>query len=306
MVQIWIDILTYLEPAACGVVLIFLLRSGSVRKYLFLTLFLAVRLCSTLFCLSIVRLSSEGIEKHLAYRILFYTYWTSYALEGILSLLIIYGLYRLAMRPLEGLQRLGTLVFRWAAAISGALAFGFACNSHSPGAGFIQIVTQLQQTSSILTLCLMLFVCFAVRPIGLSYRDRIFGVSFGLGVMASASLIESAWIAHNSSVQSYVSLANGVATCSAFMVWAAYFAFPERKRGILAIPTTSPYLHWNQISEALGADPGVVAIGGLPPDVFAPVELEMMFRASEKMAAREANEELARKQDSETIHSISA
>jgi hypothetical protein len=34
---------------------------------------------------------------------------------------------------------------------------------------------------------------------------------------------------------------------------------------------------------ALGDDPGFVAIGGIPPEVFAPAEIEIMRRASVKM-----------------------
>ena len=60
----------------------------------------------------------------------------------------------------------------------------------------------MQRTQSILTLCLLLFVCFAIRPMGLSYRSRIFGVSFGLGVMATTDMIQSAWI-HNASSTMY-------------------------------------------------------------------------------------------------------
>ena len=48
---------------------------------------------------------------------------------------------------------------------------------------------------SILTLCLLLFVCFAIRPMGLSYTSRIFGVSLGLGIMATTDLVQSA-VAH--------------------------------------------------------------------------------------------------------------
>ena len=51
------------------------------------------------------------------------------------------------------------------------------------------------------------------------------------------------------------------------------------------LPTTSPFLRWNQISEILGDEPGFVAIAGIPPEVFAPAELEIMARASEKMQA---------------------
>jgi len=61
------------------------------------------------------------------------------------------------------------------------------------------------------------------------------------------------------------------------------FAFPEPKRRIIVLPTTSPFLRWNQISLALGDDPGYVAVGGIPPELFAPAEIEVMRRASAKM-----------------------
>jgi len=175
-------------------------------------------------------------------------------------------------------------VFRWVAAISIAVAIGVALTPHLTGTKFmVAMVTQLQQTSSILTLCLLLFVCFAIRPMGLSYKSRIFGVSFGLGFLAATDLVRSAWLAHNSNMNSKINVINGVAICLTLCIWSAYFAFPEPKRRFIVLPTTSPFLRWNQISMALGDEPGYVAIGGIPPELFAPAELEVMRRASAKM-----------------------
>ena len=105
------------------------------------------------------------------YKIYFSIYWMSYALEAALLLFAICGIYRLAMAPLSGLQKLGMLMFRWIAAISVAVSLGLGFGPNVTSHVFwIRIITQLQQTSSILTLCLLLFVCFAIRPLGLSYR----------------------------------------------------------------------------------------------------------------------------------------
>jgi hypothetical protein len=147
----------------------------------------------------------------------------------------------------------------------------------------VAMITQLQQTSSILTLCLLLFVCFAIRPMGLSHKSRIFGVSLGLGIMATVSLVNAAWLTHSPNMYSTISLVNGLAVGITLLMWSAYFAFPEPKRRIIVLPTTSPFLRWNQISMALGDDPGFVAVGGIPPELFAPAELEVMRRASVKM-----------------------
>jgi hypothetical protein len=274
----------YVEPILCGMLVYLLVRAKAVRQFAYLFTLLCVRIACSFICIPLLTFSGHGIERHVAYQIYFYVYWTSFALEAILSLLVIYSIFKLAMAPLKGLQTLGMLVFRWVAAISVAVAIGVAVSPHISGITFlIAMVTQLQQTSSILTLCLLLFVCFAIRPMGLSYNSRIFGVSLGLGILATISLVNAAWLTHSPSMYSTISLVNAVAVTLTLLMWSAYFAFPEPKRRIITLPTTSPFLRWNQISLALGDDPGHVAIGGIPPELFAPAELEVMRRASAKM-----------------------
>jgi hypothetical protein len=289
MTEAFVHMLSYLEPVLCLLLIVALIRSGSARKYLFLTALLAVRFASSLVCLVLLHFCGHGMERHLAYQTYFYVYWSSYAAESVLSLLVIYSIFKLAMAPLKGLQTLGMLVFRWVAAISIAVAIGVALTPHLSGVKFmVSMVTQLQQTSSILTLCLLLFVCFAIRPMGLSYRSRIFGVSLGLGLMATVSLVDSAWLSHNSNMYSTINIINGVVMCLTLCTWSAYFAFPEPKRRLIVLPTTSPFLRWNQISMALGDEPGYVAVGGIPPELFAPAELEVMRRASAKMPSADS------------------
>jgi hypothetical protein len=179
------------------------------------------------------------------------------------------------------------LVFKWAAGISVAVALGSA---FTPGLNstdlLVNAISQLQRTQSILTLCLLMFVCFAIRPMGLSYTSRIFGVSLGLGIMATNDLVQSAWLAFHTNVMGTTyNKINGVVICVIVAMWTAYFALPEPKRRIIVLPTTSPFLRWNQISQALGDNPGFVAIGGVPPELFAPAELEVMRRASVKMTS---------------------
>jgi hypothetical protein len=280
-----VNLLSYLEPILCAIVLGMMLRNKAANKFGYLVTLLSVKILSSLLCLPLLLFGSRVLGKNVTYHAYFYVYWIGYALEAILSLLIIYSIFKLAMAPLKGLQTLGMLVFRWVAAISIAVAIGVALSPHLSGIKFmVTMVTQLQQTSSILTLCLLLFVCFAIRPMGLSYRSRIFGVSFGLGVLATTDLVRSTWLAHNSNMAAAVNVVNGLVICATLCIWSAYFAFPEPKRRLIVLPTTSPFLRWNQISMALGDEPGYVAVGGIHPEIFAPAELEVMRRASAKMA----------------------
>lgn len=285
MGELFVTWMSYLEPTLCVVVLVALYRARETRSFGTLTGLLSLRLSSDLTCTGLLLACDHGVEKHLAYHIYFYVYWLSFAAESLLSLYVVVGVFRLAMAPLKGLQGLGMLVFRWAAAISVALAVAIGAGTRASGSRiFVAIASQLQQITSVLTLCLLLFVCFAIRPLGLSFRSRIFGVSVGLGITALMNLISSAWFAHSPSLYSFVSITSGVAGLLTLSVWSAYFLLPEPKRRIIVLPTTSPFLRWNQISEVLGDEPGFVAVAGIPPEVFAPAELEIMARASAKMA----------------------
>ena len=283
----FLGILGYLEIVLCAAALCVLIARKQWRDYGALGSFLALRILSngTLTYLhyayghSLIYLSRQAV-----YDLYFYVYWISFAIESVLTLVIVYSVFRLAMAPLKGLQTLGMLVFKWAAGISLAVSLGNAFAPHMTGMNYLMAaISQLQRTQSILTLCLLLFVCFAIRPMGLSYSSRIFGVSLGLGILATNDLVHSAWLAFNPSMRTVSSLIDGVVICVILATWTAYFAIPEPKRRIIVLPTTSPFLRWNQISQALGDSPGFVAVGGVPPELFAPAELEVMRRASLKM-----------------------
>lgn len=277
--------LGYLEVILCAVALCALAARKQWADYSAFGSFLAVRMASDVVLTGLNRLAVASPLKATAlYYSYFYVYWVSFAVESVLALLIVYGLFRLAMAPLKGLQTLGMLVFKWAAGISVAVALGSAFTPGMTGTKYLMAaISQLQRTQSILTLCLLLFVTFAVRPMGLSYNSRIFGVSLGLGIMATNDLMQSAWLALKPDMATTYSYVNGLVICLVLATWASYFALPEPKRRIIVLPTTSPFLRWNQISEALGDDPGYVAVGGVPPELFAPAELEVMRRASLKM-----------------------
>lgn len=279
-----IHFFTILSPILCVLLVYLLVSRKAARAYVYLAALLSVKAISTCGLLGLLYLVGHGVSKHKVYPYYFYTYWSSFAIEGVLSLFVIYGIFLLAMDPLPGLKKLGVLIFRWVGAISIAVALGVAFTPHSSGIKFmVATVTQLQQTTSILTLCLLLFVCFAIRPMGLSYRSRIFGVSLGLGMLSTASLCTAAMISHSGNMYTALSIVSGIAECSALIIWSAYFTFPEPQRKMILLPTTSPFLRWNQISMVLGDEPGYVALGEVSPDVFAPAELEIMRRASAKM-----------------------
>ncbi len=273
------------EPVMCALGLAIVLRSKQLSVYRYLAGLLLTRLVTNVALISLIqKYSSFGLTEHQAYKAYFYIYWVSYAIEALLGFGIILSIYKLAMTPLRGLQGLGMIMFRWAAGISVAIAITIAFGPHVTSEDFVvRAVMQLQQTQSVLTLCMLLFVCLAIHPMGLSYRSRIFGVSLGLGIVAAVDLVQAAWLTHVPHMNTIFSLVSSISICLTIAIWSVYFAFPEPKRRMIVLPTTSPFLRWNQISQVLNDEPGFVALGEVTMDMFAPAEIEVMRRASNKM-----------------------
>jgi hypothetical protein len=229
-----------------------------------------------------------GMDRQAAYNVYFYAHWVSLVAEGVLRILIIYSVFSLAMKPLQGLHQIGKVIFRWVAAVSVMVSAAIAIGPHfvTPGYGLTMAIArvtgQIQQGISVLTLCLLLFVCFSTKPLGLTYRSRLFGITLGLGVMATATLIQAAWFSTTGahSLYSPIYLFGVLGSFASTSVWATYFALPEPERKLILLPTTSPFFFWNRISEALGDSPGHVAIAGFRPDMLAPAEMQMLSAPS--------------------------
>ena len=239
-----------------------------------------------------------GIDKHLDVQIYFYSHWVCSVLEYGLLMLVIYGVFRQAIKPLAGLHHAGKIIFRWVAVVSFVLAIGLAVSPHVgvPGAeGYLGAFGErVIQGTSVLMLCLLLFVCFTIRPLGLTYQSRIFGVSLGMGIFSTVNLLAAAWLSMNAAVTSLyapVYMVSSIGFVVGLSVWALYFAKDEPERQLILLPTTSPFFFWNRISEALGDAPGQVAIAGFKPDMLAPGELHMLSIVSR--TTRERQRELA-------------
>ena len=228
------------------------------------------------------------LSKQHAYAIYFYTYWSTFAIQAICAIMLTYVILSAAMQPLKGLHSLGKIVYFWAAGISAVLAFDKAT---APSLSFYALVTSfvesLQRASGVIIFSLILFVCFTIRPIGLSFKSRVFGVSLGLGITSLTSALQANYFASHRNLFTTYSLIQIATSCAADLIWIYYFSVPEPKRKFVLLPTTSPFHHWNRISELLGQEPGFVAIGGVPPESFASAEIDIFKRASAKMNALE-------------------
>lgn len=224
-------------------------------------------------------------EASTSYTVYFYFYWSAFACAAICSVLLTYTIFQEALRPLKGLQTLGHIMYRWVLGISFAVMVSSAVGTGSDlGFPIDQVVSQLMRLSGILVLCLLIFVGFTIRPLGLSLRSRTFGVSVGMALAVSVNiLLTRSFFLRPDLDKSTNTISTGVGLVSQ-LIWIWYFAVPEPQRKFLLLPTTSPFHQWNLVSERMGYDPGYVAIGGVSPEALSDAERSIF----ERIAAQDA------------------
>ena len=257
--------------------------------------------------------SQLHIPGPLAYKLYFFSYYVSQVVGLCLVVMVIYGVFSEAMRPFPGLQRIGRIVFRWVGVVSFVVAIALAIGPQtfakdaSAVAVLQNVTSQLEQGINVLILCLLIFVSFSIRPLGLTFRSHLFGVVLGLALTSTVQLVQAAWVATAGahSMYSPVYIFGMVGTAVSTAVWGVYFALPQPERRMILLPTTSPFFLWNRISEVLGDAPGHVAVAGFTPDMLAPGEIQMLTAATSQEAAAARDREALEVQEADAMPTFS-
>ena len=255
MTSVALTILYAAEPFLMVLAMIALLRSREQRRFPALFAYVSLRLGSSVVLYLLLQVHRViAISEKTAYAWYFYTYWLTYVAGAVVVFLVIQEMFKLSMDPFPGLKWLGTISFRWVACISFVAAGAALLTPGGKGDKFLlALVAQVMRCESIFILSLLLFLMLAAGKLGLSYRSRVFGISFGFGIMAASDLIASAGflLGHNF-MTSTVSVVTTSASLLMLGVWSAYFLQREPARQAAVLDPSSPLARWNEIATTLG------------------------------------------------------
>jgi hypothetical protein len=236
------------------------------RRFPAMGSYLALRLISTPI-LAVLLLGKTGhlvtartfeIDCGLGY---LFTFWGDYLARAVLLYFICMEVFRSALSAMPGLQKLGSVIFRWAVVVSVLVTISSVSFSHRGILVFQDVALSLMRSVSVLELCLLAFLCLSMNALHLSVRDMAFGIALGFGIMTSNDFVTASLINKSSSslttplefvYESVILLALGT--------WVAYCALPEPRRKPLVMPVNSTIYRWNEIASALGHPVTQVAV----------------------------------------------
>jgi hypothetical protein len=243
-----VQLTNYAEPVLCVAALAAISYRKQLRRFPLLSILLAVRILSFMVMFPILHFAGHGIALSIAYKSYFFAYWATYAIESLLMLALVFPLYKLAMDPLRGLAWLGQWIFSVIAGIGLILALVSPLGPHVTMSRFItHSVTGMQETQSVLMLCLMVVVALLVRPMRLQLRRTEIGVVLGLTILAMVNLAAPLLISNWTGGYSPLNLIYPITTMAAVAVWTAYFLLPEPQRRALVLPDDSRLMRWNRL-----------------------------------------------------------
>lgn len=181
-----------------------------------------------------------------AYR---YSFLAAELVDAALSFAVIYELYSHLFREYRGVQKLASLVFRWAGAVLLGLAVLTA--AASPAAAdtnrVLAALFTLDRGVSIVRGGLLLLLFLFASYFGLRWKDFAFGIAAGFALGTSVELATFALRTHLGVVgKPILSLISSAAyDCSVF-VWLAYVFLPEPAVRLAQLPARLELEGWNQ------------------------------------------------------------
>ncbi len=258
---------TLLSLAACAV----FFRPSLRKQYPWMYAYLCVR-AATAGSADFLRFGPRIWSDEVCTRLYFVVIWTSLLTSSMLLFMGCLDVYRQAMAPLQGLARMGTTIFRWAA-VASLLVTATTLTSISSGPHMImKVAVQLMRCTGTAELCMLALLLLSLNAIGLSARSRPFGIALGLGVMAIIDCVQSITAGMVFATMPSTQLAFAFATFISLGLWIAYSVLPEPSRKAITVRADSAIYKWDQIASALGHKGTQVALQPAPSFFLVDVE----------------------------------
>ncbi|PYX85589.1 MAG: hypothetical protein DMG68_17690, partial [Acidobacteria bacterium] len=124
-----------------------------------------------------------------SYELYFYVYWTTTSVSVALGFKVIHEIFLDIFRPYHTLKDLGSVLFKWAGLVMLLVAGVVAASSPVSESGpLVQAVLTLQRSVRVIQCGLVFFLLVFSRYLGISWRQRSFGIALGFGSFAAIEL----------------------------------------------------------------------------------------------------------------------
>jgi hypothetical protein len=167
----------------------------------------------------------------------FDAYWTGNAISVLLSVTVMDEILQNLLKRYGGIQRLTSLIFRWACALLLLLSIVTAFSSQQTGSDrVISMVLAFDRSVRFMQcgLCfLLLILCRLLRN---CWRQHVFGIALGFGIFASIELILVSTVMYfGEGGGAIISLIKSAAYNAVTLLWVIYLRCPSESISVLDV-----------------------------------------------------------------------
>lgn len=174
-----IEALWLTEPALEAVVLAAMIRRRSYRQFPWFAAYIAAQIV-------IVALLYPLKDSRSAY---FYTYWITALFSLGLGFAVIHEVFVDVFKPYHTLRDLGSVLFKWAGLVMLLVAAIMSASGQVlQKEPLVDATMMLQRSMRIVQCGLILFLLLFSKYLGISWRQRSFGIALGFGTYATIEL----------------------------------------------------------------------------------------------------------------------
>src|SRR5438046_10375488 len=214
-IKILYYVLWIAHPLLQAGIAIAMLRSNLHRKFMYFFAYVVTQILS-------FAIIFPAYLRH-DYSAYFYLYWISNAINVFLGFKIIHEIFLDVFRPYHTLRDLGSVLFKWAGLVMLLVAGVVAASSPMIESGpLVQAVLTLQRSVRVVQCGLIFFLLVFSKYLGISWKQRSFGIALGFGSFASLELSMIALRVGSYISEPTLSLVNMGAYNCAITIWFVY------------------------------------------------------------------------------------
>lgn len=213
------------------VVLIALLRKHRYKQFPIFFAYVVQEIIQSFVMISLIESpSTTGGQYHIAYTV-------SLILNTAFYFGILHELFSHIFRNYAALRKFGKPLFGWITVGFLVITLGLAVYTGAYGNQLMFLSYLFDRTAGVLQTGLLICLFLFSSRLGLSWRSHVFGITFGMGILASADLISAA-IRSQTGFTYYMALDyfGMVSFHLCVLVWIFYLFAPEKSYAPKALP----------------------------------------------------------------------
>jgi len=176
-----------------------------------------------------------------------YVFWVCETIGVVLSLAVVREIFTSIFSPHPALRKLATLIVRGAVVALVTLA-GYVIYAQSGDArSYSSALLLAEQAARIIEVGSVMFLFLSSSAFGLHWRQNLFGIALGLGMVTAVELITVSLVGHvRPNVVPVFNFVRVLAFGTSLLIWLGYLLVPERATSNLEIPKQDQLEQWNQ------------------------------------------------------------